>query len=105
MLARMADSMPAIRYARSGDVHVAYQVVGDGPVDIVFVEGSFTNRHVMWEEPSYRRFMERLGSFARVILFDKRGMGLSDRVQQGRWRNAWTTCARSWTLWARNVRR
>jgi pimeloyl-ACP methyl ester carboxylesterase len=79
----MADTMPAIRYARSGDVHVAYQVVGDGPVDIVFVEGSFTNRHVQWEEPSYRRFMERLGSFARVILFDKRGMGLSDRVQAG----------------------
>jgi pimeloyl-ACP methyl ester carboxylesterase len=83
MLPPMADSQPAIRYARSGDVHVAYQVVGDGPVDIVFVEGSFTNRHVMWEEPSYRRFMERLGSFARVILFDKRGMGLSDRVQVG----------------------
>jgi pimeloyl-ACP methyl ester carboxylesterase len=83
MLPRMADTIPAIRYARSGDVHVAYQVVGDGPVDIVFVEGSFTNRHVQWEEPSYRRFMERLGSFARVILFDKRGMGLSDRVQAG----------------------
>lgn len=83
MLARMADSIPAIRYARSGEVHVAYQVVGDGPVDIVFVEGSFTNRHVQWEEPSYRRFIERLGSFARVIVFDKRGMGLSDRVQAG----------------------
>ncbi len=79
----MADTMPAIRYARSGDVHVAYQVVGDGPVDIVFVEGFVTNRHVVWEEPSYRRFVERLGSFARVILFDKRGMGLSDRVQAG----------------------
>jgi pimeloyl-ACP methyl ester carboxylesterase len=79
----MADTEPAIRYARSGDVHVAYQVVGDGPVDIVWVEGSFTNRHVMWEQPSYRRFVERLGSFARVILFDKRGMGLSDRVQVG----------------------
>src|SRR2546423_11891108 len=77
----MADTTPAIRYARSGDVHVAYQVVGDGPVDIVFVEGFVTNRHVVWEEPSYRRFIERLGSFARVILFDKRGMGLSDRVQ------------------------
>ena len=75
--------MPAIRYAMSGDVHVAYQVVGDGPVDIVFVEGFVTNRHVVWEEPSYRRFVERLGSFARVILFDKRGMGLSDRVQAG----------------------
>jgi pimeloyl-ACP methyl ester carboxylesterase len=83
MLSSMADSMPAIRYARSGDVHVAYQVVGDGPVDIVFVEGSFTNRHVQWEEPSYRRFMERLGSFVRVLVFDKRGMGLSDRVQVG----------------------
>jgi pimeloyl-ACP methyl ester carboxylesterase len=79
----MADTMPAIRYAMSGDVHVAYQVVGDGPVDIVFVEGAFSNRHVMWEEPSYRRFVERLGSFARVLLFDKRGMGLSDRVQAG----------------------
>src|SRR5215469_12294875 len=79
----MADSMPEIRYARSGDVHVAYQVVGEGPVDVVFVEGSFTNRHVMWEEPSYRRFVERLASFSRVILFDKRGMGLSDRVQAG----------------------
>lgn len=79
----MADTTPAIRYARSGDVHVAYQIVGDGPIDIVFVEGAFTNRHVMWEEPSYRRFVERLGSFARVILFDKRGMGLSDRVQAG----------------------
>jgi pimeloyl-ACP methyl ester carboxylesterase len=79
----MADTMPAIRYARSGDVNVAYQVVGDGPLDIVFVEGAFTNRHVQWEEPSYRRFVERLGTFARVILFDKRGMGLSDRVQAG----------------------
>jgi class 3 adenylate cyclase len=79
----MADTEPAIRYARSGDVHVAYQVVGEGPVDIVCVEGAFTNRHVLWEEPSYRRFVERLGSFARVILFDKRGMGLSDRVQAG----------------------
>jgi class 3 adenylate cyclase len=83
MLARMADTIPAIRYARSGDVHVAYQVVGDGPVDIVVVEGFVTNRHVLWEEPSYRRFAERLGSFARVILFDKRGMGLSDRVHAG----------------------
>src|SRR5215471_2871701 len=81
--AGMADPMPAIRYARSGEVHVAYQVVGDGPVDIVFVEGSFTNRHVQWEAPLYRRFVERLSSFARVILFDKRGMGLSDRVQAG----------------------
>jgi pimeloyl-ACP methyl ester carboxylesterase len=83
MLLRMAATIPEIRYAKSGDVHVAYQVIGDGPVDIVFVEGFVTNRHIAWEEPSYRRFVERLGSFARVIVFDKRGMGLSDRVQAG----------------------
>jgi class 3 adenylate cyclase len=74
---------PRIDYARSGDVHIAYHVVGDGPLDIVFVDGFVTNRYVYWEEPWYRRFCERLGSFARVILFDKRGMGLSDRVQAG----------------------
>ncbi|HXY80016.1 MAG TPA: adenylate/guanylate cyclase domain-containing protein [Gaiellaceae bacterium] len=79
----MSATSPQIAYARSGDVHVAYQVVGDGPVDVVFVEGSVTNRHVMWEEPGARRFYERLGSFARLIVFDKRGMGLSDRVQIG----------------------
>jgi class 3 adenylate cyclase len=76
-------AQPRVRYARSGEVHVAFEVVGDGPVDIVFVDGSYTNLQVMWEEPSYRRFCERLGSFARLLLFDKRGMGLSDRVQLG----------------------
>jgi pimeloyl-ACP methyl ester carboxylesterase len=77
------SAAPEIRYAHSGEVHIAYEVIGDGPIDLVFVEGSFTNRHVMWEEPSYRRFVERLAAFSRVILFDKRGMGLSDRVQAG----------------------
>jgi len=79
----VAASSLAIRYARSDDVHVAYQVVGDGPVDVVFIDGFVSNRYVYWEEPAYRRFCERLGSFARLILFDKRGMGLSDRVQAG----------------------
>ncbi|HXR12270.1 MAG TPA: adenylate/guanylate cyclase domain-containing protein [Gaiellaceae bacterium] len=79
----MSTAAPRVQYARSGDVHVAYQVVGDGPVDIVFVEGSMSNRHVMWEEPAARRFYERLGSFSRLIVFDKRGMGLSDRVEAG----------------------
>ncbi len=74
---------PAIQYAKNGDLHIAYQVVGDGPVDIVFVEGSMSNRQVMWEEPGCRRFYERLASFSRLILFDKRGMGLSDRVDAG----------------------
>jgi pimeloyl-ACP methyl ester carboxylesterase len=71
---------PAVRFARSGDVDVAYQVVGDGPVDLVWVEGFITHRGVMWELPLYRHFCERLGEFSRVILFDKRGMGMSDRV-------------------------
>jgi len=79
----MGAAAPEVAYARCGDVHVAYQVVGEGPVDIVLVGGFVTNLHVLWEEPHYRRFCERLGSFARVVLFDKRGMGLSDRVQAG----------------------
>ncbi|HEY4413801.1 MAG TPA: adenylate/guanylate cyclase domain-containing protein [Gaiellaceae bacterium] len=79
----MSAAPPRIEYARSGDVHVAYQVVGDGPVDLVFVEGFVTNRLVRWEDPGARRFYERLASFSRLILFDKRGMGLSDRVQAG----------------------
>ncbi len=75
--------MPAtasIRYARSGDVDVAYQVIGDGPIDLVFVQGSITHLQLQWEWPPYRRFLERLGEFTRVITFDKRGMGMSDRV-------------------------
>ena len=69
-----------IRFARSGDVNVAYHVVGDGPVDIVYVQGAWSHLEVGWELPAYRRFCELLGEFARVILFDKRGMGMSDRV-------------------------
>jgi class 3 adenylate cyclase len=72
-----------IQYARSGDVHVAYQVVGDGPIDLVMAMGSFTNLEVLWELSEYRRLCENLGSFARLLLFDKRGMGLSDRVHFG----------------------
>jgi pimeloyl-ACP methyl ester carboxylesterase len=79
----MSAAAPEVGYARSGEVHVAYQVVGDGTIDIVLVSGFVTNLHVLWEDPGYRRFCERLGSFARVLLFDKRGMGLSDRVQAG----------------------
>jgi pimeloyl-ACP methyl ester carboxylesterase len=74
---------PDIHYARSGDVHVAYRVVGDGPLDLVFVAGAITNLEVLWDMVEYRRFCERLASFSRLILFDKRGMGLSDRVRLG----------------------
>jgi class 3 adenylate cyclase len=74
---------PPIQYAQSGDVHVAYQVVGDGPIDLVMAMGAFTNLEVLWDRPEYRRLCERLGSFSRLLLFDKRGMGLSDRVHFG----------------------
>src|SRR3989442_5486081 len=71
---------PETKYARSGDVHIAYQVVGNGPRDLVLVPGWISNIEVFWEEPSVARFLERLASFSRLILFDKRGTGLSDRV-------------------------
>ncbi len=73
------------RYAKTADgVHIAYQVVGDGPVDMVFVMGWLSNIEVMWEEPDFARFLDRLSSFSRLILFDKRGVGLSDRVPEDR---------------------
>jgi pimeloyl-ACP methyl ester carboxylesterase len=71
---------PETSYARSGDVNIAYQVVGDGPLDLVYVPGWVSNIELMWEEPAMARFLERLASFSRLILFDKRGTGLSDRV-------------------------
>jgi class 3 adenylate cyclase len=69
-----------VRFARSGDVHVAYRVVGDGSVDLVYAQGFITHLDVYWELPQFRRYCERLGEFTRLILFDKRGMGMSDRV-------------------------
>ena len=67
-------------YARSGDVNIAYQVIGDAPLDLVFVMGWVSHLEYFWREPSFARFLLRLASFARLILFDKRGTGLSDRV-------------------------
>jgi class 3 adenylate cyclase len=72
------------RYARSGEVSIAYQVVGDGPFDLVYVPGFVSNIELMWEEPGLARFLERLASFSRLILFDKRGTGLSDPVPTDR---------------------
>jgi pimeloyl-ACP methyl ester carboxylesterase len=73
---------PNIRYARNGDVSIAYQVVGDGPTDLVVVFGYVSNIEVTWEEPMLARFLERLSQYARLIVFDKRGTGLSDRVSE-----------------------
>src|SRR5580765_1552190 len=72
--------IPPTHYARSGDVNIAYQVLGDGPLDLVFVMGWVSHLEYFWTEPSFARFLRRLASFSRVILFDKRGTGLSDRV-------------------------
>jgi pimeloyl-ACP methyl ester carboxylesterase len=71
---------PETRYAKSGEVNIAYQVVGEGPPDLVYVPGWVSNVELNWEEPSYARFLTRLASFSRLIVFDKRGTGLSDRV-------------------------
>jgi pimeloyl-ACP methyl ester carboxylesterase len=71
---------PETMYARSGDVNIAYQVIGDAPLDLVFVMGWVSHLEYFWREPSFARFLLRLASFARLILFDKRGTGLSDRV-------------------------
>jgi pimeloyl-ACP methyl ester carboxylesterase/DNA-binding CsgD family transcriptional regulator len=75
-------SLPATRYAKSGDVHIAYQVVGEGPLDIVFVQGFISNLEVQWEEPGLAHLLNRLAAFSRLILFDKRGSGLSDRTAE-----------------------
>ena len=71
---------PETRYAKSGSVNIAYQIVGDGPMDLVFAPGWISNVELGWEDPATARFYERLASFSRLILFDKRGTGLSDRV-------------------------
>ena len=71
---------PETMYARSGDVNIAYQVIGDAPLDLVFVMGWVSHLEYFWREPSFARFLMRLASFSRLILFDKRGTGLSDRV-------------------------
>ena len=75
--------VPQTRYAKTGEgVHIAYQVLGEGPVDLVWVMGWTSNVEAIWEEPNLARFLTALSSFSRLILFDKRGVGLSDRVPE-----------------------
>jgi pimeloyl-ACP methyl ester carboxylesterase len=74
--------LPVTHYAKSGDVHVAYQVFGNGPVDLVFVPGFVSHIENYWEHPDLARWLLRLGRFARVVMFDKRGTGLSDPVPE-----------------------
>lgn len=71
---------PQTRYAKSGDVNVAYQVLGEGPLDLVYVWGWLSHLDLQWTEPTVASFLQRLASFSRLIMFDKRGTGLSDPV-------------------------
>jgi pimeloyl-ACP methyl ester carboxylesterase/class 3 adenylate cyclase len=74
--------VPETRYVKSGDVHIAYQVIGSGPIDVVFVPGFVSNVEANWTSPVRGKFFQRLASFCRLILFDKRGTGMSDRSSQ-----------------------
>jgi len=74
----MAD-VPETHYVKSDDVHIAYQVIGDGPIDLLFVPGFVSNVEAGWRNPELSAFYRRLASFSRLILFDKRGTGMSDR--------------------------
>ena len=76
----LASRVPETHYVQNGDVNIAYQVVGSGPVDIVFVMGWVSHLEYFWKHHLFASFLERLASFSRLILFDKRGTGLSDRV-------------------------
>jgi pimeloyl-ACP methyl ester carboxylesterase len=67
-------------YAKSGDVHLAYRIFGDGPHDIVLIPGTISHVELYWEFPPNEYMVKRLSSFSRLIVFDKRGQGLSDRV-------------------------
>jgi class 3 adenylate cyclase len=73
-------SPPETRYAKSGEVSIAYQVSGSGPLDLLFVPGFVSNLDVQWETPGWSDLFARLGRFSRLVRFDKRGTGLSDRV-------------------------
>lgn len=75
-------SPPETHYATSGDLRIAYQAFGDGP-DLVWVPGWVSQLDLYWEEPALARFLRRLATFARVVVFDRRGIGLSDRVSLG----------------------
>jgi pimeloyl-ACP methyl ester carboxylesterase/DNA-binding winged helix-turn-helix (wHTH) protein/class 3 adenylate cyclase len=76
----LASAVPETHYVQNGDVNIAYQTVGEGDLDIVFVMGWVSHLEYFWKEPHFAAFLNRIASFSRLILFDKRGTGLSDRV-------------------------
>src|ERR1700679_2407728 len=77
----MSDfELPITRYAQSGDVNIAYQTMGEGPIDIIIVPGIVSHVEFVHEFPGYTALLRRLATFARVVTFDKRGQGLSDAI-------------------------
>jgi hypothetical protein len=97
--------LPQTQYTKSGDVSIAYQVLGDGPFDLVWVPGFVTHLENSWQNPALAAFIRNLASFCRLIRFDKRGTGMSDRaVSFPASTSAWTICGRSWVLPAWNKR-
>ena len=87
---------PETKYVEAGDGLIAYQVVGDGPIDLVYINGMATHLDMRWESPAFAHFLERLGSFARVISFDRRGAGLSDGLPG--------TEVPTWEVWVEDLR-
>src|SRR5207302_2295045 len=77
---RSVRMAPETLYTRSGELYIAYQVVGDGSIDIIWVPGWISNIDHYWEEPAVARYFNRIASFSRLILFDRRGTGVSDPV-------------------------
>ena len=73
---------PVTQYAKSGDIHIAYQTFGEGPINLVMVPGFVSNVENYWDEPDFARFLTHLASYARVVIFDKRGTGMSDRATE-----------------------
>jgi pimeloyl-ACP methyl ester carboxylesterase len=86
--------VPETCYAKSGDVSIAYQVTGEGPFDLVWVQGFVSNVELGWQMPTLAAFNRRLARFCRLIRFDKRGTGMSDRVGIPRSKLAWMTSVR-----------
>jgi len=84
--------VPETRYAHAEQGNIAFQVIGDGPISVVFVGDWWNHVEWQWEEPHHARFLTRLASFSRLILFDKRGTGLSDRF-------GWTSSRASSSGW------
>ena len=97
---------PETKYARMGQDRIAYQVLGQGPPDLVMTRGGYGHLDTAWEDPGFTLFIRSLASFSRLILFDRRGMGASDPLPHDRlppWSRMRRSWRRSWTPLARNA--